>query len=103
MQGVVKDVDPRKCRMDFMSDDGREFTGVRFDPDTFGKEKPNIDRDPKAPHPFDWAYCITCRKAQGSEWPSVLVIEQKLPDGDLHRWAYTAASRAKKRLIWVAT
>lgn len=52
-------------------------------------------------HPFDYAYVVTCHKAQGSEWGRVLVIEQKSDLWDHKRWAYTAASRAKEELIWV--
>jgi exodeoxyribonuclease-5 len=52
---------------------------------------------------LDYGYCITCHKSQGSEWGSVCVIEEKpfRADGwDQKRWAYTAASRAKNKLLW---
>lgn len=52
---------------------------------------------------FDYGYCITCHKAQGDEWDSVCVLEEKpfRADGwDQKRWAYTAASRAKSKLLW---
>jgi len=52
---------------------------------------------------FDYGYCITTHKAQGDEWDSVCVIEEKpfRADGwDQKRWAYTAASRAKIKLVW---
>jgi exodeoxyribonuclease-5 len=99
-QGIVKAVDRKQCRMDFAAD-GILHEGVRYDPDVFGQDRPNIDRDPDAPHPFDYAYCVTCHKAQGDEWNRVLVLEQQCPYWEAHRWNYTAASRAKHRLFWV--
>jgi exodeoxyribonuclease-5 len=99
-QGVVKRVDLEHHRMDFLTD-GVLHEGVRYDPDVFGKEKPEIDYDPDGPHPFDYAYCVTCHKAQGDEWDKVLVLEQQCRAWDPHRWNYTAASRAKRQLFWV--
>jgi intein/homing endonuclease len=43
---------------------------------------------------------IVSHNSQGSEWPRVLVIEQKSRGWDHRRWAYTAASRAQSELIW---
>jgi len=52
---------------------------------------------------FDFAYAITCHKAQGDEWPTVLVEEPgRCGLWDHARWAYTAASRAKSKLYWVS-
>jgi exodeoxyribonuclease-5 len=51
---------------------------------------------------FDWAYCITTHKAQGGEWPSVVLIEERfsrMTDDDWRRWLYTAVTRAKERLL----
>lgn len=55
------------------------------------------------PFEFSYAYGITCHKAQGSEWGKVLVIEERFPfDKEEHaRWAYTAATRASDKLVWV--
>ena len=55
------------------------------------------------PFEFAYAYGITCHKAQGSEWGKVLVIEERFPfDKEEHaRWAYTAATRASDKLVWV--
>lgn len=49
---------------------------------------------------FTWGYCITCHKAQGSEWNSVLVFDQggsfRDPNDPTYpnRWRYTAITRA---------
>lgn len=49
----------------------------------------------------DYGYAITCHKAQGSEWDDVLVVEDWTPKESADRWRYTAATRAKKNLVWV--
>lgn len=51
---------------------------------------------------FDYAYCITAHKSQGSEWANVIIIDQYMPwlsENDRRRWLYTAITRAKERLI----
>jgi hypothetical protein len=49
-----------------------------------------------------YGYAITCHKAQGSEWQQVFIhFERSLSYLDreaLYRWAYTAISRAEKKL-----
>ena len=59
---------------------------------------------------FDFGYCLTCHKAQGSEWDSVVVIDETdspgfaMITGNLSqsefrtRWLYTAVTRAKSRV-----
>lgn len=55
------------------------------------------------PREFDFAYAITCHKAQGSEWDKVLVIEERFPFNRIEhaRWIYTAATRASEKLVLV--
>jgi ATP-dependent exoDNAse (exonuclease V) alpha subunit len=51
---------------------------------------------------FEFAYAITCHKAQGSEFDSVVVFDESWLFGeDRFRWLYTAITRAKKRLLIV--
>lgn len=46
---------------------------------------------------FDYGYAITCHKSQGSEWGSVLVVnESRVFGGDAWRWLYTAITRASE-------
>ena len=49
---------------------------------------------------LDWAFATTCHKAQGSEWPNVLVVYEDWPfDRALRqRWLYTAVTRARSKL-----
>jgi hypothetical protein len=79
--------------------DGESFD-VAYEPAVFGQVKYEFDGDRNAPMPFDYSYCITGHKSQGSEFDSVLVMEQKCDLWDHRRWAYTAASRAKQLLYW---
>lgn len=55
------------------------------------------------PFEFAYAYAITTHKAQGSEWPKVLVFEEWFPNvAEEHkRWLYTAATRASEKLVVV--
>lgn len=78
-------------------------TGEKF---LTGKQEFQMRKNPKCPDPpfeFAYAYGITCHKAQGSEWGKVLVYEERFPfDKTEHaRWAYTAATRASEKLVWV--
>lgn len=53
---------------------------------------------------FDWGYCLTVHKAQGSEADRVLLFEQRsqyMDDDMWRRWLYTGITRAKKRLLIV--
>lgn len=53
------------------------------------------------PKEFDYAYAITCHKAQGAQWDNVLVLEEGFPySKEEHaRWLYTAVTRASKNVI----
>ena len=79
-------------------------TGEKF---LTGKQEYQMRKSDKCPDPpfeFSYAYGITCHKAQGSEWGKVMVYEERFPfDKTEHaRWAYTAATRASEKLVWVA-
>jgi exodeoxyribonuclease-5 len=90
-----------KNRIQFVSD-GYSIDDVIIDPATFNKVKYEFDwfSDMDSPNPFDYAYAITCHKAQGDEFNSVLVLEQRCDLWSHPRWCYTAASRAKEKLSW---
>lgn len=54
-----------------------------------------------------YSYCITCHKAQGSEWASVCVVDERFvlnkvdPSGvTARRWLYTAVTRARENLLF---
>lgn len=51
---------------------------------------------------FDFGYCISCHKAQGSEFESIVIFDESYCfKEDKNRWLYTAVTRAKKNLIIV--
>jgi exodeoxyribonuclease V len=97
MQGVVTETYPED--MFLFESDGFMLT-IAYDRNVFNQVKYEIDHDQEAPSPFDYAYAATCHKCQGSEFDSVLVMEQRCDLWDHKRWAYTAASRAKELLYW---
>jgi len=99
MQGTVLKV-KKNYKMDFVSD-GVYFEDIPYDPEQFGKET-NCFNFSDTSNPFDYAYCITCHKAQGDQFNNLIVFEQKCNKWNHSRWAYTAASRAVKSLVWAS-
>ncbi len=55
------------------------------------------------PMEFTYGYCITCHKAQGSQWGKVLVIEENFPFDNLEhaKWLYTACTRSVEKLVLI--
>lgn len=71
---------------------------------TFARDaKPIFRNGKKLPFPmeFDYGYCVTCHKAQGSSWPKVLLFEEFLNRETHQRWLYTAITRAEQKLVIV--
>lgn len=67
---------------------------------TFAKKLKEYDQ--KDIDLFDFGYCTTVHKSQGSEWDKVVLFEQRnkyQTDQDYARWLYTAATRAKEKLF----
>lgn len=80
-------------------EDGNLFTGDIVKAQ-FGQERTINDSYGNL---FDWAYCITAHKSQGSESDEVVVLAEGYQDmgaGD-PKWLYTAITRAKKTLTVV--
>lgn len=51
---------------------------------------------------FEYGYCISCHKAQGSEFETAVVFDESYAfKEDKHRWLYTAVTRAREKLIIV--
>lgn len=61
----------------------------------------NMRRRFMPPKQFDYGYCITTHKSQGSEYDKVLVFEECLRKDEHSKWLYTAATRAKNKLVIV--
>ena len=75
--------------------DGNQFDV--WDGDVLGKDKSKYDYRTRLER-VDYAYAITCHKAQGSEYDSVVVINESWGDTKLN-WLYTAVTRAKTNII----
>lgn len=55
---------------------------------------------------FDFGYCLTVHKAQGSQAPGVLLFEERFPkmsDEQWRRWLYTGVTRAEERLTLIGS
>ena len=49
---------------------------------------------------FEYGYCISCHKAQGSEFDNTVIFDESYAfKEDRNRWLYTAITRTKKKLI----
>lgn len=86
----------------------QEFHGLLIDWQLITTHVPTLNKEnfrsfPKKlrPEQFDYGYCITCHKSQGSEYNNVLVIEEVLRATDHARWLYTAVTRASQKLTLV--
>lgn len=103
----------RKCIIDFLPETDTEdsnnlFSNLLIDWKLITTHEPTINKEnfrmfPKwlKPEQFDYGYCITTHKSQGSEYDKVLVIEEMLKATDHARWLYTAVTRASKKLTLV--
>ena len=54
-----------------------------------------------------YAYAVTCHKAQGGQWKNVFIDMGYIPPEaysniDLHRWLYTAITRATSRVFFIS-
>lgn len=99
MQGVIDFLYTSKNRMHFKTDD--HTFDIIFTASCFNEEKYEFDTSRSAPNPFDFCYCCTVHKFQGSEASKILVFEQRSGNWDHRRWCYTAASRARDEIFWV--
>jgi hypothetical protein len=63
------------------------------------------ERVPKKIKVVRWVYgyAMTCHKAQGSGWQTVVIVDSHCRPDDGRRWRYTAATRARTKLIVIKT
>lgn len=100
-QAIVRDADrPRQgiVELDIEVDDGRTLTAPCL-VEQFGRNAITDHKDRKIAL-FDFAYCISCHKSQGSEWDGVVVLEELSSSWDPRRWRYTATTRARNNLVY---
>lgn len=81
---------------------GAEFSDLTMVRRQFGAN--NISTGSFRPRDYetmwDYGYCVTAHKSQGSEYRRVLVMEEIHSQWDANRWRYTAITRAANRLIY---
>lgn len=81
-------------------EDGRLYSG-RISRRQFGNKETLLNDQADL---WDYGYCLTVHKAQGSQADKVVVIEEHLPyidDDTWRRWLYTAVTRAVSELTIV--
>ncbi|SLN77854.1 ATP-dependent DNA helicase [Roseisalinus antarcticus] len=73
---------------------------VRFDPDRHRREWMAC----RGLIQSSWGYAITCHKSQGSQYPTVIVVDDGFGHTaeDRKRWLYTAITRAEHGLLILA-
>ena len=71
--------------------------------DFFTVVKPNIEWPTiQQAQQFTYGYVLTTHKAQGSEWPRVIVFDESSTfRADAQRWLYTAVTRASEQLTLI--
>jgi exodeoxyribonuclease-5 len=67
----------------------------------FGRER-TLSHLPRTLDLFDFGYCLTVHKAQGSEAERVILLEELLDEATHNRWLYTGITRAQHALEIVA-
>lgn len=78
---------------------GNKFPALLIQIQPFLGGKVDFSKKEKA-IPFDFAYAITTHKAQGSQYDSVLIVEEYLGDIEYHkRWLYTALTRGITKVL----
>ena len=92
--------DPESLSLDFTDDTGNAVFGY----EAWGGvlEGREAHEAPRRAQLVDYSYGMTVHKAQGQEWPSVLVHSEPVGHGtDALRWLYTAITRAQNKCILV--
>jgi exodeoxyribonuclease-5 len=59
----------------------------------FDGDPENVDRSNRAVNEFDFGYVLTVHKSQGSQWGSVVLIDE-WTFSDREKWLYTGITRA---------
>jgi exodeoxyribonuclease-5 len=104
-------------RLTFQLDGSQDFTEAFVDGETFDQVTYTIFSDKErmkklhkyatknslnGVNHFDYGYCISVHKSQGSEWDRIILFEQRnryQNDEQYARWLYTGITRAKEKLL----
>ena len=111
---ISEPVDYLYATIEKEENENENYSGVPIDYDYLVTGKSKLDSKQKykiskskgkyavlPPFEFDYAYAISCHRAQGSQWNKVLVQEEAFPfDKEEHaRWLYTAITRAVDKVV----
>lgn len=101
VEAVVKE-HYNNFEMVLRSEDGKTKWTVPVWSEPFYREVDPKELCPKDFLHCDFGYAITCHKAQGSEWPHVIVMDEWMPAHiwSMARWRYTAVTRAATKLTY---
>ncbi len=94
----ISSVSKKRPEITVISEDGRK-TVVPCLLEQFGQNT-LVDYRDQSVALFDYGYCLTGHKSQGSEFADVLIIEEIAGVWNPQRWRYTVATRAKERLTY---
>jgi len=67
---------------------------AKFNPASFSEYQDIREEAVKKVGGWDFGYCLTIHKSQGSEWPLVLILEELLRGVPYHQLMYTGITRA---------
>lgn len=92
----VKDTPNDYCLIQFQPDYTKETKILRVDKSFFLGKMPKRNSEYVT---CEWGYCITVHKAEGSEYPKVLFIADKMPKEIYRRFLNTGVTRAQEEVI----
>ena len=72
---------------------------IKFNPDSFSVDPEARQEALKHVGGLDFGYVLTVHKSQGSEWPNVMILDEKIPSIPYRLMMYTAITRAINKLI----
>lgn len=100
-QAVEYDDAADQLHMELHGEDGEE-RHVSAHPHHFRGDAQDLGWARMDAQEFDYGYALTTHKAQGSQWDSVLVLdESRVFRHNAQRWLYTAVTRASERVVIV--
>ena len=96
----VQSLGEERLLLSVRSEEGGEPIEVEAHAQHFlGKEENLAWWERREAEEFTYGYALTVHKAQGSQWPNVLLInESSAFRGDWWRWLYTGITRAQEKL-----
>jgi len=104
---TIKDIaiylpEAKRAYVNLEDEDGCLYRNIYVNLTFFGHDnKENAPNKDKKLINFDYGYAITCHKSQGSEWESVLAVDEPVWGCTPERWQYTIVTRARTKLTYL--